>query len=148
MFHRRSIVVPLVLAAALSACSGDNPTEPNGNGNGGTPRMILDDPSFQSNINTIFTANGCTGSNCHGGGQAGLTLTSNAAANYGNLVNVQATSESFLRVKPGDAQNSYLVIKVEGRQAVGSQMPLVGCCLDAVDIGNIRNWIDNGAPNN
>jgi hypothetical protein len=54
--------------------------------------------------------------------------------------------ENFLRVAPGDAQDSYLVIKLEGRQAAGSRMPLTGCCLDDIDIGNIRKWIDNGAP--
>ncbi|HUP53709.1 MAG TPA: hypothetical protein VM198_14605 [Longimicrobiales bacterium] len=133
---------PTALAVALmvSACGGDGPTDPNGGGSGnGGGGVLLDDPSFQANINPIFTGNGCTASNCHGGGKAGLTLTSNVSDNYGNLVNVPATSENFLRVKPGDAQNSYLVIKLEGRQTVGSQMPLTGCCLDPIVIGNIRN---------
>ena len=139
----------LAVAFLVSACGGDGPTDPNGEGNGnGGGAVLLDDPSFQANINPIFTGNGCTASNCHGGGRAGLTLTSDASANYGNLVNVSATSESFLRVKPGDAQNSYLVIKLEGRQIVGERMPLAGCCLSPIDIGNIRNWIDDGAPQN
>ena len=52
-----------------------------------------------------------------------------------------------IRVIPGNAQDSYLVIKIEGRQGVGSRMP-VGGALDAVDITNIRNWINEGAKNN
>ncbi|RMH12875.1 MAG: hypothetical protein D6701_13015 [Gemmatimonadetes bacterium] len=77
---------------------------------------------------------------------AGLDLR-NAVA-YDNLVNVQATSENFRRVLPGDPQNSYIVIKLEGRQSVGSRMPLGQAPLDNIDLTNIRNWISSGAPNN
>jgi len=153
MDSRRSTAFSLTLIVLVSACTGDSPAGPSGNdsgngtGNGGSSRTPLDAPSFQADINEIFVAGqNCTAASCHGGGEAGLTLTSSAGANYANLVNVRATLENFLRVAPGDAQNSYLVIKLEGRQAAGSRMPLTGCCLDDIDIGNIRKWIDNGAP--
>ena len=37
---------------------------------------------------------------------------------------------------------------LEGRQSVGLQMPRGGTPLDNIDLTNIRNWINNGAPNN
>ena len=64
------------------------------------------------------------------------------------LVDVDAASENFKRVLPNDANNSYIVIKLEGRQTVGSRMPLSQSPLDNIDLTNIKNWINNGAPNN
>jgi hypothetical protein len=66
-----------------------------------------------------------------------------------SLVNVASSNEpAFLRVEPGDPENSYLVIKNEGRQAVGSRMPIGGAPLDEIDQTNIRTWIAQGAQNN
>jgi len=47
-----------------------------------------------------------------------------------------------------EERRGYIVIKVEGRQSVGSRMPQVGGPLDAIDLANLRNWIAVGAPNN
>ena len=126
----------------LSGCStDDSPTASK------SPGSIINDPSFSTDIQPIFISRGCTGSNCHGSAlQDGLDLRTGAA--YASLVNVDAVSENFKRVLPGNAQDSYLVIKLEGRQTVGSQMPLVGAHLDNVELTNIRNWINNGAKNN
>ena len=78
-----------------------------------------------------------------------MTLGSSAASNYGVLVDVPSTSEpGFNRVQPNDATNSYIVIKLEGRQSVGAQMPIIGFPLGRIDMTNIRNWINGGAPNN
>lgn len=145
MDTRRSLGLIAVTAVALAACNGDGGTGLDG---GGDEREIKANPSFAADVNEIFQRRGCTTSGCHGGGQAGLTLTSSASANYAELVDVQATSEDFLRVEPGNAQDSYLVIKLEGRQNEGQQMPLTGEALDNIDLTNIRNWINNGAPNN
>ena len=54
----------------------------------------------------------------------------------------------FLRVKPDDATNNYLVIKLEGRQNFGVQMSVSGSALDNIDLTNIKNWINAGAANN
>jgi hypothetical protein len=130
-----------------TACGGDSPT------GGGTPppgggREIKADPSFSSDIVEIFNRTGCSQSSCHGSAsQGGLDLRASAA--YGELVNVAAEGEpSKTRVIPGDAQNSYLVIKLEGRQSFGSQMPEGGTPLDNIDLSNVRNWITQGAQNN
>ena len=78
-------------------------------------------------------------------------LTADAAANRAALVDVPSMWDPAVdRVIPNDAQGSFLVIKLEGRQGPnqGSQMPLNQPALDDIDLTNIRNWIDNGAPNN
>ena len=139
---RIRMVLSSLAVAALAACGGDGVTEPI------VEREILMNPSFVTDINPIFQTRGCASGACHGSGAGGLTLTSSAAENYGRLVGVQAAGEPFQLVAAGDAQNSYLVIKIEGRQTSGTRMPRGGNPLDAVDTGNIRNWIDNGAANN
>lgn len=152
----RSKFVALFTVTLLAACGG-SPTDggndngnDNGNGNG-DDRVIKANPSFATDIQEIFTRKGCTGSSCHGaaGGQMGLSLGSSAATNYANLVNVASTSEPpFLRVEANDDVNSYIVIKVEGRQNVGARMPLGGANLDNIDLTNLKNWINTGALNN
>jgi hypothetical protein len=155
MLSLRAMVWPTALASAvfLVACGGDSGTDPSGGGSGGggggggDSRVILSDPSFGTNIQEIFERRGCAGSACHGAArQAGMDLR--AGSSYANLVNVQATSEAKIRVIPNDAQNSYIVIKLEGRQSVGERMPRGATALDNIDLTNIRNWIDRGAANN
>ncbi len=51
-------------------------------------------------------------------------------------------------VKPLDAMNSYVIIRLENRQTVGLQMPGDGGRFDSIDLTNLENWIKNGAPNN
>jgi hypothetical protein len=110
-------------------------------------RTVKDDPSYANDIQEIFERRGCTNAACHGAAaSAGLNLQSGVS--YSNLVNVMATSESVVRVIPNNADGSYLVIKLEGRQTVGARMPLGGQPLDETDITNIRNWITQGANNN
>jgi len=68
---------------------------------------------------------------------------------YANLVSVTSTQEpAKTRVIPNDATDSYLVVKLEGRQTNGGRMPLGGSALNANSIQNIKNWIDKGAKNN
>jgi len=133
-----------LLAAGLflAGCGDDGVTDPI------PQREVLTNPSFATDINSIFQQRGCSAGSCHGNGAGALTLTASATENYDRLVGVQATAEAFQLVAPGDAQNSYLVIKIEGRQSQGGQMPRGANPLDGIDQANIRNWIDNGAPNN
>lgn len=141
-FHRP--VALLVCLTALAAC-GDDPTGPDD----ADGREILTSPAFAANVQEIFDRRGCTAAGCHGGSSGGLTLVaSNPSANYTTLVGMEANGEAIDYVIPGDADGSYLVMKLEGRQAVGLQMPRGGTPLDAIDLANIRNWINNGAPNN
>ena len=139
----RSRFVPILTVGVLvAACGEGGVTEP-------VPqREVLTNPSFANDINSIFQQRGCASGSCHGSGAGTLTLTANAVENYDRLVGVQAAAEPFQLVAAGDAENSYLVIKIEGRQTQGAQMPRGANPLDGIDQANIRNWIDNGAPNN
>jgi len=134
------VLLLIVFVSSLIVCK--SPSQPNPPG-----ETAIANPSFANDIQPIFNAN-CTSSGCHNASAAaGLNLNQGQA--YANLVNLDATSESNLkRVLPGDAQNSYLIIKLEGRQNVGGRMPLNRSPLSDVQIQNIKNWINNGANNN
>lgn len=64
MFQPRSNLIAMVAAAFTAACGGsDSPSGPGGNGGGGgTTREIKANPSFATDIQEIFTRNGCTAS--------------------------------------------------------------------------------------
>jgi hypothetical protein len=125
----------LVLAACYEGDAVTDPDPPVGT-------------SFSEDVNPIFAVGGCTASGCHGSGAGELTLTPSAAANYASLVNVPASSAStFLLVEPSNSQDSYVVMKLEGRQTSGARMPLGGA-LSSSQITTIRAWIDAGAPDN
>jgi hypothetical protein len=105
------------------------------------------DPSFATVIQEIFNRRGCAAGSCHGSSQsAGLSLA--AGSSYANLVNVASTQTGTLRVIPGNANGSYLIVKVEGRQTLGDRMPQGASALDNIDLTNLKNWINQGAKNN
>lgn len=143
------VLSPVLICVVLAACSAsDSPTDP-----GGTPadaRTIKANPSFANDITEIFMRRGCAGSNCHGNGAGGLTISTSGSANHERLVNVTSPMSGEVYVIPNDAQNSYLVKKLENRQGSGngSRMPVGGSALDNVDLTNIKNWINAGAQNN
>jgi len=89
----------------------------------------------------------CSG--CHTGAgnnlPAIMALTS-AELTHQNMVGVFSIGEpEYLRIEPGNADNSLLVKKIEGTHTVGSRMPFRGARLDAETIQAIRDWIDAGA---
>ena len=106
-------------------------------------------PSLDSIQGNIFGPS-CAVSGCHSG-PAGPNLPqgmdlSSADASFANLVSVVSSQDpAFQRVAPGDANNSYLVRKLEDTATVGQQMPAGGSPLDQAAIDVIRAWIDNGA---
>ncbi|MDE2658936.1 MAG: hypothetical protein OXI45_01870 [Acidobacteriota bacterium] len=82
----------------------------------------------------------------HGGDtvQAGLDLSEGMS--HAALVNVPSTQTALDLVEPGDAENSYLVHKLEGRAGiVRDRMPPIGDPLTAEEIEAIRDWINAGA---
>ena len=141
----------LTAVLVLAACGGEgSPTQPdggegNGGGGGGRPPSIKAEPSFSTDIQEIFDRRSCNADGCHGPYRAaGLDLRAGAA--FGSLVNKWAQSESgFIRVVPNNAQDSYLVIALEGRRTLGPMPPGGSFPVDSIDLGNIRNWIDQGA---
>ena len=102
---------------------------------------------FASDIQPIFTFN-CASASCHGSPfQADLNLEPGNA--YGNLVDVVSSQTAFKRVDPGMSDLSYLIMKLEqDNPPVGERMPRGGPFLDPMEVRVIRDWIDQGAPNN
>ena len=136
---------------AMSACGGSgsssSSTSPTPITTTSASPAVDPNPSFANVVQPIFQRQNCTNSSCHGQvTAAGLDLR--AGASFGNLVNTPATSEPILRVIPGNPDGSYLIIKLEGRQTVGTSMPLGLPRLSTTDLTNIRNWIAQGANNN
>lgn len=143
-------VIGVMLGA--SGCSG-NGKDLDENGRpieegGDTPPPTTPPPPGTSDFeviqDTIFTPV-CTG--CHAGASAPRGLRLDKGNSYALLVGVaSAEVPSLQRVQAGDAENSYLVHKIEGRAAVGGRMPLGGPPLPQADIDLIKQWIVAGAP--
>jgi hypothetical protein len=114
-------------------------------------------PTFSSIAENIFASTDSSGRaacvQCHTDQgrvpPANLNLRPEVA--YAQLVGVASvTKPGAVRVIPGDADNSYLVHKLEGRSdIVGQRMPrTAGPFLTEGQILIIRRWIDQGAQNN
>ncbi len=103
-------------------------------------------PTLQSIQDNIFTPT-CSGCHSGGGGQLpqSMDLTS-ATASFAALVGVTSTEVALERVTPGDADASYLILKLEGDPGiVGGRMPKSGPYLDSATINAVRQWISDGA---
>ena len=104
--------------------------------------------SFSNEIQPIFDVN-CTV--CHiSGGIADAILHLNAEESFDALVGQASVQDASLtRVVAGDSSTSLLFQKVGSDfPPVGARMPLGGAPLSDADIALIRDWIDQGAPNN
>lgn len=146
-------LVALGVLVTLAACAGNGngldangqPIGPTGNetgGSGGGSGGITAD--FQSIQDNVFTPI-CT--HCHLGASAPEGLQLDAANSYAMLVGVPSNEKpGTLRVKAGDATNSYIFQKITGAAGiVGGQMPLGGPPLPQASIDAIQQWIANGA---
>ena len=125
-----------------------------------------DTPVSFSEVQALFTRT-CAMPACHGrgpdggGGSGGLFLT-DGVTSHSSMVDRPSDQVSSVRlVVPGDPDNSYLVMKVEGtmrsrlpvqcavspgRNPCGVQMPQLAAPLTATERALIRNWIRAGAP--
>jgi len=134
------LLVLLGTAAALGGC-GDLGDDPGADDDG-----VLDPPagiSWAGEIQPILD-NNCVG--CHGvGGAAGLDLRSGVS--HGNLVGVPSTESALNLIEPGDSDQSWLYLKITGRQDVGDAMPPGGSLGDeAIEL--VHDWIEAGAADN
>jgi len=128
---------------------------PSGDGTAGgdfeaTFTVVDVQPNLQSIQDNVFTPT-CSNNGCHTGPTsnalpAGMDLTS-AAASHASLVGVASLQEVTLeRVTAGDPDASYLIRKLEGNGAAGTQrMPFGGPYLDQDTIDAIRQWVTDGA---
>ncbi len=137
------------LSATLSGCAGngaglDSNGAPIGSGGGGGSAGGPVTADFQSIQDNVFTP---ICSRCHAGGNAPEGLMLDAAHSYNLLVGVPSQEvPSLNRVKPGDPDSSYIIIKLtDGPGIVGMQMPYGLPPLPQPTIDAIRQWIANGA---
>jgi mono/diheme cytochrome c family protein len=106
------------------------------------PRAI----SFQKDIQPIFT-DSCV--KCHGPKEQKAKLDLSDGKAYRALVNVpSAEVHSMMRVKPGDAEQSYLWLKLQHTAQKGDGMPkwwFWSRHLPQDQLTLIKAWIDGGA---
>jgi hypothetical protein len=114
-------------------------------------------PTYSSIAENIFASSDSSGrvacTQCHTdqGRVAPLGLVLRPEVAYAQLVGVgSAQKPGAVRVIPGDADNSYLVHKLEGHSdIVGQRMPrTAGPFLTEGQMLIIRRWINQGAQNN
>jgi hypothetical protein len=144
-FSLRAGIAAMMLAlAGCGSGSGDESGQPPG---GGMP-LVATLPSIQANVFSIYCVR------CHTGGGApfGLSLES-ADLSYTNLINVVSprdpnpSNPTYVRVRPGDPDASFLIQKLDGTQTVGERMPAGGPpYLPTSTVNVIRQWIQDGAP--
>ena len=102
-------------------------------------------PTF-TEVQEIFTVS-CLP--CHSNLSLSGGLGLQAPQTFSNIVNVPSSQvPSLSRIEPNDPEESYIIDKLEGTQAVGGQMPLGQSPLPAQTIQLIRDWITAGAPDN
>jgi hypothetical protein len=142
-----------VAAVAAGGCSGNGAglnsngqpigsSSGSGSGSGTTGPFTADFESIQENVFTPIC------SPCHSGANAPHGLMLDAAHSYNDLVGVPSVEvPTFDRVKAGDPDNSYIILKLENSPLIsGAQMPLMETPLTPAVIAVIRQWITNGAP--
>jgi hypothetical protein len=140
----------LPLLITLAGCAGNgNGLDENGNpigSNGGDPPVAFD-PTFTNISSNVFTPI-CT--QCHIGAGAPQGLQLDEANAYDMLVNIPSVERpQYLRVEPGNPDDSYIVRKLQGGPDIaGGQMPLNLPPLSQETINAIRVWIDRGAERN
>jgi hypothetical protein len=109
--------------------------------------------SFANDIVPLFAelsngGYGCADAGCHGG----AFLSSNySVASYEAVLTPgdEVTNRRICLVKPGAPEDSYLVMKLEGRTGIdGVQMPNGQNPLTAEDLQKVKTWILEGARDN
>ena len=142
----RGLVAALSLMATAS-CAGEGVVDPV------APPAACTDvvpfrPQFSCIQQLVFTPT-CALAGCHAAPNASQGLVLSEGISYGMLVGVPSTETATgqIRVAPGDPDNSYLIVKLEGTDSrlVGDRMPFGGPYLSQAEIDVIRQWILDGA---
>jgi len=139
------LALPLMMAMALAACGskkeGDAKDSADASAASAQPSL------FEAEIAPMLQTHCAV---CHLTGQEAGNMSLVPAKAVAALVNVKSTEAPALtRVVPGDPDNSYLIMKLEGTQdkhgGVGAQMPFGAPPLSPDQIAKIRKWIADGA---
>lgn len=134
----------LLLAVGVAACGSDSPTAPTAPTPTPTPGGLT---ATLSSLQSEVLNPSCIGHHGDHATDADLDLREGQA--FSNLVNRPSIQVALDLVEPNDAENSYLIHKLDGRAGiVGVQMPVGGPFLSQADIDVIKQWINAGAQNN
>jgi len=115
-----------------------------------TPTSDID---FATDVYPILQAS-CQQNGCHGGAANGR-FSGTAMDVYDSITSWNPSDTSQPAIDPGDAANSYLMIKMDGDMACmnsacnsgcGDQMPKDQVPVSAGERDVVRSWIENGAP--
>ncbi|MYD70531.1 MAG: hypothetical protein F4W89_07285 [Acidobacteria bacterium] len=139
----------ILLVAGLAACGVSSPTAPTTTPTRPTtPTADAEElmPTLSSIQSLIFNES-CLDHHGDHAVEEDLDLTDGMS--YAQLVNMASVQVPGLnRVEPNDAENSYLIHKLEDRASIeGNPMP-PGQPLTTEQLGIIKQWINDGAQNN
>jgi hypothetical protein len=145
--NSRTLLAIFVLAGSLPACDVQTFDDAAAGFAGSSalppptsPPPAAFGPNFSEIQASVFTPT-CATSTCHAGATPGGGLNLEAANSYTMLVGIQSSQDAgFMRVQPGNPDNSYLIQKLEGTASGGVPMPPSGA-LPQADIDTIRQWI-------
>jgi len=130
----------------LGACAGEG--IPDLVGPGPTCTDVLPfRPELHCIQQFVFTPS-CAKAGCHVNPQAQVGMDLSDGIAWSNIVGVASVDiPSINRVQPGDPNNSYLVLKIEGNSVIfGARMPQDGPpYLSQAQIDAIRQWVLDGA---
>lgn len=105
--------------------------------------------SFARDIAPVLKSRCAT---CHLTGEEAGGMALYPAAAYASIVAVPSLESRLMRIKPGAPDESYLLLKVEGRHldagGSGQRMPFGEAPLDEAILQRLRNWIAAGALDN
>ena len=103
-----------------------------------------DEPATFTRVQSEVFTPSCVFSACHKGASPAGEMSLELDA-YDQIVDVTSMqSPPKVRVKPGDPAGSYLMDKLEGKQAMGTEMP-PGAMLEPERLDLVERWIAAGA---
>ena len=142
---RRALAVAGVFAAALACTDFEAPEEVV------LPDVLVPNPSFEHDIQPIFTAR-CATASCHNLATQQMGLNLQAGYAYDAIVDEDSPSSHDLAyIRPFKPDSSWLVRMIQAdpaRRFFVERMPLGRTPLTDNQIATIINWVNAGAPPN
>ncbi len=115
------------------------------------PDVLVANPSFERDIQPIFTAR-CATASCHNLATQQLGLNLQAGYAYDEIVDVESpSSHEMPYIRSFDPDSSWLVRMIQAdpeRRFFTERMPLGRAPLTPNQIATIINWVNAGAPRN
>lgn len=115
------------------------------------PDVLVTNPSFERDIQPIFTAR-CATASCHNLATQQVGLNLQAGYAYDEIVDEDSPNSHDLKyIRPFEPDSSWLVRMIQadpGRRFFVERMPLGRAPLTDNQIATIINWVEAGAPRN